>query len=221
MYEVNDAFNQAYDLPVTFTANTATRNTTSSNCHLTSDNDFYKIVLAPGYNYTITPRIHDSYNSGNGNTYSLDALFSYSTDAGNSWSDAYDDVVSANLILNGGGTIYFHVAPYFAGLTGTYLLDMNLSRVPNVGIDENEIGKYFEIYPNPASDMVMINFNEFEGDVTNIELFDLNGRLVITEDVSDQNSTQIISVLKIAGGFYFLKINTDKGILTRKITVVK
>ena len=221
MYEVNDVFNQAYNLPVSFTVNNATRNTVGSNCHVTSDNDYYKIILATGYNYTITPRLHDSYNSGNGNTYTLDALFSYSTDAGNSWSDAFDDVVSGNITVNGGGTVYFHVAPYFAGLTGTYLLDMSISRVASIGINENEIAKYFDIYPNPANNLLLVDFNEFDGRVLSIEMFDLKGRLVHSEDVNDQRTRYVVPVVNIADGFYFLKINTDKGILTRKITVAK
>jgi hypothetical protein len=79
-YETNNSIGESYNLPITFSGNNAIKNTTGSNCHITSDNDFYKIILPLGFNYKITPRIHDLYNSGNGNTYTLDGLFSYSTD---------------------------------------------------------------------------------------------------------------------------------------------
>ena len=127
IYEVNDAFNQSYSMPLSFTSNTASVKTTGSNSHVGNDNDYYKIILPSGYNYTITPRLQDSYSSNNGNTYTLDALFSYSIDGVN-WSSVFDDVISGNITVNNGGTIYFHVAPYFQGNTGTYLLDVNLSR---------------------------------------------------------------------------------------------
>ena len=127
IYEVNDAFNQSYSMPLSFTSNTASVKTTGSNSHVGNDNDYYKIILPSGYNYTITPRLQDSYSSNNGNTYSLDALFTYSTDGVN-WSSVFDDVTSGNITVNNGGTIYFHVAPYFQGNVGTYLLDVNLSR---------------------------------------------------------------------------------------------
>ena len=127
IYEVNDALNQSYSMPLSFTSNTASLKTIGSNAHLGTDNDYYKIVLPSGYNYTITPRLQDSYSSNNGITYSLDALFTYSTDGVN-WSSVFDDVISGNITVNNGGTIYFHVAPYFQGNIGTYLLNVNLSR---------------------------------------------------------------------------------------------
>ncbi len=127
IYEVNDVFNQSYSLPLSFTSNTASVKTIGSNSHVGTDNDYYKIILPSGYNYTITPRLQDSYSSNNGNTYTIDALFTYSAD-GINWSSVYDDVISGNITVNNGGTIYFHVAPYFQGNVGTYLLDVNLSR---------------------------------------------------------------------------------------------
>jgi hypothetical protein len=128
-YEVNNTAAQASGLALSFTGNNATVNTAGSNCHVSSDVDFYKIVLPAGFNYSINPRLHDSYNSGNGNTYTLDALFSYSID-GINWSGTFDDVVPSNIILSGGQTIYFKVAPYFVGTTGTYLLDIPLTKNP-------------------------------------------------------------------------------------------
>ncbi len=128
-YEVNNAVGQSYNLPLTFNNNNAAVNTVSSNCHVGTDYDYYKLNLPVGYNYVITARLHDSYNSANGIVYSLDALFSYSKDAV-TWSDTYDDVMPANIVVNGGGVVYFDVAPYFTGTTGTYLLDIQVSRIP-------------------------------------------------------------------------------------------
>ena len=127
-YEVNNSVVQSYNLPVVFSGNTATVTTPGSNIHITTDNDYYKITLASGNNYSISARVHDSYNSGNGNTYTGDVLFSYSTD-GTNWSSNYDDVMSNNISINGGGILYIHVAPYFAGNTGTYLLDLSITKV--------------------------------------------------------------------------------------------
>lgn len=129
IYEVNNSIAQAYTLPITFSGNTATKNTTGSNCHVGNDYDYYKINLASGYSYTFNARLHDAYNSGNGQTYSLDALVSYSLDGVN-LSDAFDDVISPSFTANGGSSVYFFVAPYFQGETGTYLLDLSVTRTP-------------------------------------------------------------------------------------------
>ncbi|MEP7108141.1 MAG: C10 family peptidase [Ferruginibacter sp.] len=128
-FEDNNTTVQSYTLPLSIPGNNATVSTQGSNCHLGTDYDYYKINLPAGYNYTISARLHDAYNSGNGNTYSLDALFSYSTDGVN-WSGAYDDVLPGSLSMSGGHSIYFDVAPYFTGTTGTYLLDIQVTKGP-------------------------------------------------------------------------------------------
>ena len=104
--------------------NTVIVNTTGSNLHNNTDIDYYKIQLNPG-NYTITPRLYESYNGGSGEYYTVDAKFAYSTD-GSNWSEYYDDVIDSS-IAYGGGTLYFCVMPYFEGKTGTYLLSINVA----------------------------------------------------------------------------------------------
>lgn len=126
-YEPNNSQNLAHLFTPSFSGNSTTVNTTGSNLHNSSDIDYYKINLNSGYNYTITPRLHDSYNSGNGNTYSVDAKFAYSTDGVN-WSEFYDDVMSGNISIENGGTVYFCVIPYYDGSIGTYLLSANITR---------------------------------------------------------------------------------------------
>jgi hypothetical protein len=127
VYEDNDTFVKSYSLPVSFSGNSASVKTVGSNAHIGTDVDYYKLLLPNGYNYTIIPRLQDSYSSNDGKTYTLDALFSYSTD-GVTWSEAYDDVITENITKNNGGNIYFKTAPYFQGNSGTYLLDVSLSR---------------------------------------------------------------------------------------------
>lgn len=137
IYEVNDEETNAYNLPVNFIGNNANVNTSGSNIHIPGnpgpppnigDLDFYKITLPPGYNYSISPRIHDSFNSGNGNIYTVDAKFYYSTDNGNTYLGPFEDIHPNNsFILNSGGTIYITVISAFLK-TGTYLLDVNITR---------------------------------------------------------------------------------------------
>ena len=127
VYEDNDSFAKSKSLPITFSSNVTSIKTVGSNAHIGTDIDNYKIVLPTGFNYTLTPRLQDSFNSTNGITYTLDALFAYSLD-GVTWSEAFDDVITGNITINNGGTIYFKTAPYFQGNTGTYLLDVSVTR---------------------------------------------------------------------------------------------
>jgi hypothetical protein len=219
-YETNNSIGESYNLPITFSGNNAIKNTTGSNCHITSDNDFYKIILPLGFNYKITPRIHDLYNSGNGNTYTLDGLFSYSTD-GITWSDAYDDVMTGNIALNGGGTIYFRVAPYFAGETGTYLLSISLTRTSNLDVNHINLSDNVRLFPNPAKDVIMIDFKDFNGKVSEINMLDVRGQNLYTLNEVDQRNILPISLSNHANGVYFLQILTNKGILSKKIIISK
>ncbi len=128
-YEENNTEAQAYALPVVFSNNTANVNTEGSDFHINTDVDYYKIALPSGYNYTIAARLHDSYKSGNGKKYTVDAKFAYLT-GGTSWSKDYDE--SSDFVVRNGGTVYFRVNPYTAGKMGTYLLDVNITRaLPN------------------------------------------------------------------------------------------
>lgn len=126
-YESNNTVGTASVLSLSFSNNSATVSTTGSNLHNSSDIDYYKIALPSGYDYLVVPRLYDSYNSGSG-SYTVDALFSYSTDNGSTWSDAVDDEMPGSILNENGGTVYFKVSSYNDGGVGTYLLSINVSR---------------------------------------------------------------------------------------------
>jgi len=220
IYEVNDVFNQSYSMPLSFTSNTASVKTTGSNSHVGTDNDYYKIILPSGYNYTITPRLQDSYSSNNGNTYTLDALFTYSTDGVN-WSNTFDDVISGNILINNGGTIYFRIAQYFQGSIGTYLLDVNITRTASLGIYENQFADSIKVYPNPAKDFVTINCNDFDGELNQINLINIQGQIIFTTNTSNQSKTINLPINNFSEGIYMLQLQTTKGILTKKLIITK
>ncbi|MEC4050228.1 thiol protease/hemagglutinin PrtT [Flavobacterium sp. SUN046] len=214
IYENNDAFSQSYSLPLSFSGNTATVNTSGSNAHIGTDNDYYKIVLPAGYNYTITPRLHDSYSSNNGNTYSLDALFTYSTDGVN-WSSVYDDVISGTITITNGGTIYFHVAPYFQGNTGTYLLDVNLSRTVTLNNSQQEVSNNFTIAPNPTTSKVYFDNQIYN--FTEVSICNYLGQEISKRSFTSTENNQEIDLSHLATGVYLLRFSNTEQNKTMKI----
>ena len=128
-YEPNNTVSQAYNLALNYSGNVASRNTDSSTIHTSNDIDYYKINIDSGYTYVITARLQDSYNSNNGITYTLDAVFSYSTDS-SIWSQTYDYVMQNTISASGVGSVYFMVSPYFSGEMGTYRFDVSVTRSP-------------------------------------------------------------------------------------------
>ncbi|MDR1791877.1 MAG: thiol protease/hemagglutinin PrtT [Bacteroidales bacterium] len=203
-YETNNTVSQAYTFSNTFSGNAKTINTSGANFHTGTDIDYYKIVLPTGYNYTLTARLHDAYNSGDGQTYTVDALFSYSTNGGSTWSETYDDIMSGSIKLNGGGTIYFKVAPYFSGNTGTYSLNINITRASTNDIQLIENENVISLYPNPASSELKIkNYQLKDGE--NVEIIDILGR-VQQSKIINQQSEIILDVSHLPKGMYFVRI---------------
>jgi hypothetical protein len=220
MYEVNNTYAQAYNLQTTFSNNSANITTDGTNIHVETDIDYFKVVLEPGYDYTLNPRIHDSYNAGNGNSYSVDALFSYSND-GINWSDVYDDVLPASLHV-GPSTVYFKIAPYFAGETGTYLFDLGITRTSFTGINEAELSNKIQIFPNPTKDKINVNFEEFDDKISTITFATIQGELIQAFDLTTNFDKKIsFPLANVASGIYLLQVHTEKGILTKKIIVSK
>ena len=214
IYENNDTFNQSYSLPLSFSGNTANVNTSGSNAHIGTDNDYYKIVLPTGYNYTITPRLQDVYSSNNGNTYTLDALFTYSIDGVN-WSSVYDDVLPSNITVNNGGAIYFHVAPYFTGNIGTYLLDVNLSRIAALSTNQNEFLDTIKLYPNPTSSKVF--FDNTSSNFKEVAIYNYLGQEVSKSSFNTIVNNQEIDMSTLASGVYLLELNNNEKRITVKI----
>jgi len=211
-YEANNTAATAYSLLVNFNGNNANPATPGSNCHNGTDYDFYRIALAPGFTYTLRPRLHDAYNSNNGQSYTLDALFSYSTD-GSTWSDAFDDVLAQPLQMNGGSQLFIKVSPYFTGQTVTYLLDIPITRSATTGIEE--IAGALRVYPNPGRGMFTIETpSGFQLETCRVS--DAGGRTVYEKRFRAVAQQQQLN-LSLPAGLYVLEAEGKNGKLSQKL----
>lgn len=216
-YENNNTEASAYSFTPNFSGNNASIKTTSSNVHVGNDYDYYSVNLPAGTNYAITARVHDSYSSGNGQSYSNDVQFSYKVNGGN-WSDTYDDVMSAPIVVQGGGKITFFVADYFQGSVGTYLLDLDIVRGQNVGI--HEIAKEnIQVYPNPANNTLFVK-TESTGNYA-LKIYNTHGQQVIEQYGSFDNKPVKADISTLPQGVYTLQLNGETEISTTKFTVRK
>lgn len=220
-YEVNNTAGQAYSMPVNFSGNNASTATTGSNLHNADDQDFYKLVLPAGYSYMITPRLHDSYNSGNGQTYTVDGMFSWSMD-GNSWSAVYDDIMPGNIQVDNGGTVYFHVAPYFQGYTGTYLLQMDISRTPWSGVEDQPWNAGLRIFPNPARDEVTVDLGAAPRETITMDLLDPQGRSVLHKQIpAASGQLAKLELGSMGNGAYMLRMATQGAVRTERLIIAR
>ena len=206
-YESNNTVSSAYHLPCYISGISTTVSTIGANLHDNNDIDFYKIELNAGRNYTITPRLHDSYNTGNSTYYTVDAMFAYSTD-GSNWSNYYDDVIDDSFTISG-GTLYFCVMPYFEGRTGTYLLDIKVTQ--GTGVEESD-ETLFSAYPNPVKDMVNVNCKDIE----EISLFNAVGQRIESVNTEGRDNVQL-NLSGLPNGMYILQAVSQDHTLTRRI----
>ena len=206
MYENNDSEDKAYSLQINFSGNNASVYTTGSNCHTGSDYDFYRLNLPKGYDYTITARAHDFYNSGNGESYTNDIIWAYQQ--GGNWSDLYDDVMESSIKVINGGNLVFLVSPFYEGETGTYLMDMQISRVVSTDVIDITQSGQITIGPNPANDYIKIK-NNGTGLIKEISIIDINGRTVKNINSIPDTDNMEIPVYDLTAGTYLVKVSNS------------
>ena len=89
---------------------------------------------------------------------------------------------------------------------------------PNCSLSLN----YFEnedmikVYPNPSHDQINIKINQFVGKV-NLQIVDLNGRVVYSLNNTDFNIEKTINLNNLQSGMYIVKINGSELNYTKKI----
>jgi hypothetical protein len=101
-----------------------------------------------------------------------------------------------------------------------HISELDLGVFTNNPLDQaNEVN----VYPNPATDVVNMELDLVE-DLNNavVRIVDLNARNVMEVTYHKlTNQTLTYSVANLAAGTYFLKIQSDKGYITKKFTIVK
>ena len=76
-------------------------------------------------------------------------------------------------------------------------------------IEEENID--LSIYPSPVKDMLTI-----DGIYNSLEIYDIYGKLILTSDAQPT-----INVEALSDGIYLLNINTQKGVIVKRITIAK
>ena len=107
----------------------------------------------------------------------------------------------------------------YTGSNGYELLNYGYDEVPNscikagstvstVGMNhlESKLDQIM-VYPNPVQDYLTFELNVFHTNTYSVALKDLNGRVVIEEEL--QNSSHTIDISKIGRGVYIFEIHDN------------
>lgn len=87
-----------------------------------------------------------------------------------------------------------------------------------LGNDYFQNSNLFKIYPNPTNGMVNININNYIGELQ-INVYDLNGRQVYNQNVTNFNNTNAIDLESLSTGIYVLKLNGENLNYSEKIII--
>jgi CubicO group peptidase (beta-lactamase class C family) len=80
-------------------------------------------------------------------------------------------------------------------------------------IEEQTMSRGIELFPNPTTGEIYLR-SEIE--MLNYELISLDGKLILSQDLFNQNEENI-KLVEIEPGSYFLKVKTTEGLLVEKL----
>lgn len=80
---------------------------------------------------------------------------------------------------------------------------------------ENFFASNYAVFPNPASNVINV-VSKAGASLSNVQLTDLNGRVVKTLNAGNVAETQI-NIADLNSGVYFLKVSSDLGVGTTKV----
>ncbi len=82
-----------------------------------------------------------------------------------------------------------------------------------LGTQDFLINNNFQTYPNPATNVVNIDLLEI--DDSDLEVFDFNGKKLLSQKLSNLSNT--INIENFSSGVYLFKVSSNKGSATRKV----
>lgn len=123
---------------------------------------------------------------------------------------------TASIVLTGYNALfYWKIVPVGPGGPATGCPDWTFTTQLNPTLATGTISNSsFSISPNPANDFVTISSKN--NTISNIEMTDINGRVVKTVKAGNINEANI-NISELSSGVYMTKITSENGISTKKI----
>ena len=88
-----------------------------------------------------------------------------------------------------------------------------------VATTETTLAKQIDLFPNPVTDDLNINFNSLDGNTT-MQLLNVQGKVVIDNQLAQMgNGNAQIDVSSISNGVYFLRMIIENKVVTKKVVI--
>lgn len=91
------------------------------------------------------------------------------------------------------------------------------------GIEETNEVEFATVFPNPAVDMTNVQFNLTEAANVTVEVFNVYGQIVFSDNMGEVNGLQNVEVstADLESGMYIVNINVNGNVLSKRVSVVK
>ena len=120
-------------------------------------------------------------------------------------------LVEGDKIVNGAAIYFDFNAPIITNTFETEFVEENLS------VTETNLS-VFTMVPNPAKDTVTIQMNASFFGNANLSIFDLQGKLILEQTISEENSIAI-DISDLQSGMYFVKLYAHSKTLVKKLVI--
>ena len=134
-------------------------------------------------------------------TAGADQLFTFSPATGN---------IVVSLLVDNQNTPFTNNQYEFTNVLANHTIVVEFG----VGIEDHTISNLVSLYPNPTSSIIELKINQTQLKVRECQLYDIYGKLIKVIIVSEENTK--IDVSDYASGVYFVKMNTEMGVITKK-----
>jgi hypothetical protein len=139
------------------------------------------------------------------------------------WPNIDEEVFVIDSSAVVGFALYFRNAWNDAGVAGTFTIDsISVGNVTNE--DGNRpltasevVVEGFNVYPNPASDVLNIKFNAKSE--TFVNLMDLTGKIVASQNAQVGAVTTAFQIADLNAGIYFVNVKSVNGSATQKVVI--
>lgn len=106
------------------------------------------------------------------------------------------------------------------GFVGTLRYNIEItSNAPLSAVKEKDLDKVIYVFPNPANETLNIQVNDAAVQLSAIQLYDINGRLVLSRNWTAAEFTTTIETGQLASGMYLLKMNSAGVSITKRILI--
>lgn len=136
--------------------------------------------------------------------------YAYFCTVDDQWNSAYPYAV--------GPTFYGNVtAAKVTAITETVSTYTPTTKINDKTIDQLSIN----VFPNPASDLIAIQFNDIIRENINIEMFDFNGRLVQQTQLNQGSTIAYFDTRTLYNGNYIIRFRKGDETISRQVSILR